>query len=314
MTTNEFIKKYKPFIVKGGENAGKIGILPINMSQKDKEFCSDYMANHKSEVITELQRMEIEQEECLKNDRYKFKEVSTRRVNFFGKEYKIECFYDVENAIKSFKEIKEVIKQTQYIDLAYCSVLPGNYIRVLGDFGNLETWKSLDDRISEYVRNNELSDIFDVDSEATLKRNEEFTGEHYRVGTYKREVQEAIIAKCNEYIEQMTELGAEIETEARKKMSEEEAKRNEWEEIKVHKHISPKGGEMGTDGYHDATYRRKSDGAEVRIISRDIFDVGKFSVPYRETKNENQEKTETEASCINWLVRYKPVFGNGVRM
>lgn len=314
MTTTEFIKKFKPFIVKGGENAGKIGIHSIDLSQKDIEFCSDYMANHKSEIFTELQRMELEHEENIKKNRYKFEEVSTRRVSFFGEEYKIECVYDVENAINSFEKIKEKIKQTQYINLAYCSVLPGNYALVLGDFGNLETWKSLDKRIEEYVLKNDILDVLDVDIEATSKRNEGLTGDYYRVGSYKKEVQEAIIAKCNEYIEQVTMLRAEIETEARKKMAEEEANRNEWAEIKVHKHISPKGGEMGTDGFHDATYRRKSDGAEVRIISRDIFDVGKFSVPYREKENEKQEKTEAETSCINWLVHYKPVFGNGIRM
>ena len=174
----------------------------------------------------------------------------------------------------------------------------------------------LDICVEQEVKANGMESVFDVDAEATKKRNEGLTGDCYRVGFYKPEVQAAITAKCDEYVAIMDRLIEDMSNEAKSIVAEEKAYRESWEEVEVHKHVSPKGGEMGTDGYHEATYLRKSDGEKVRVISRDIFDIGCYTILAREKTldgADNESRSEAEKSCIEWLCRY-PIFSRGVRM
>lgn len=306
MTIAEFIDKYKPRLIESGENAGKIAISSNN---GNKEEIATFIKIFRPEIIAELNRREtIKKEETA----IRYASVTEHSISIFGNEFTYHALYEVENAIKQLQALKVGIAEKTFIDTTNCDITWNTYIHVL----DAERFsKILNDSVTQTVNAEGLESVFDVDPEATANRNEGLTGDYYRVGFFKPEFQADIIEKCDKYITAMGTWLDEMTAEAKSIIAEEKAYRELWEEVKVHEHVSPKGGEMGTDGYHDATYRRKSDGAEVRVISRDIFDVGKYTMLAREktASADNNTRSEAEKSCLGWLHRY-PVFGRDVRM
>lgn len=76
-----------------------------------------------------------------------------------------------------------------------------------------------------------------------------------------------------------------------------------FELIETHTAIKPKGGEFGRDGYWDRTYRHIETGEEIRMITRDVFDVGRYHCPKRFNRmlTPKSEWTENEIALADFL-------------
>ena len=102
---------------------------------------------------------------------------------------------------------------------------------------------------------------------------------------------------------------------AERRKAETERLRAQWERTKTHRYTRPSGGEQGRDGYMDADYRSQN-GTVIRMVSRDVFDVGCYSYPKRvEGTNgvmDRTDWTEDEKNLAQWLSKFGPF--HGIRM
>ena len=114
-------------------------------------------------------------------------------------------------------------------------------------------------------------------------------------------------------MQDLEKLYNEMVTEKQKIKEELERRKGEWKVVKTYKNIQPSGGENGRDGYVDAEYESK-DGEIIRMVNRNVFDVGCYSYPKRLEGNNNmfkQKWTESEKQLSVWLSK----FGfRGIRM
>ena len=107
----------------------------------------------------------------------------------------------------------------------------------------------------------------------------------------------------------------EMIIEKQKQKEETDSQKKEWGVTKIFKKVYPSGGEYGQDGYVDAEYMSQN-GDLIRMISRDVFDVGCYSYPKRlEGSNDalNRELwTETEKQLGIWISKFGEF--HGIRM
>jgi hypothetical protein len=124
--------------------------------------------------------------------------------------------------------------------------------------------------------------------------------------------------KIKEFATKMEALLAEREAAAKAGAARRKEAKTRFEEIKIMGHVSPRGGERGTDGWHEGIYRHRDTGETAHMVSKDIFDFGAYSFPVRLSGTpsalspEQDGWTETEKACAAWLERFGP-FGSGIR-
>ena len=66
----------------------------------------------------------------------------------------------------------------------------------------------------------------------------------------------------------------------------------QFEIIKKHRHVEPRGGENGVDGYIDIEMKHEN-GSIVRVVYRDVFDFGTYGYPKRVEGTDDVFKEET---------------------
>lgn len=118
------------------------------------------------------------------------------------------------------------------------------------------------------------------DKEWTEWRNKDLARTFYHKITFVPEIQDTVCEKTNEYIEALNIILKEYLLEKQQKKEELERQKSEWKVSKVFKDIRPTYGENGRDGYIDAEYTSHN-GDIVRMVERDVFDVGTYSYPKR---------------------------------
>ena len=155
----------------------------------------------------------------------------------------------------------------------------------------------------------------DEDVAWTEQRNKDYLYVAFRKVTFKPETQKRLRAYLQEYKDDLTKIYEEWAEEERQKAEAKKARLAQWHEVEVYELIKPRGGELGTDGYKDALYSNGK--TQIRAVSRDIFDFGKYHYPKRLAGMKDvvnrSEWTEEEASLIKWLVEFGE-FRGSVRM
>lgn len=94
---------------------------------------------------------------------------------------------------------------------------------------------------------------------------------------------------------------------------EERARRKAvFEIVEVHELVQPKGGEDGIDGYADITLKHRDSGVLVRMIARNMFDVGWWAFPKRVEGTESsigdgRDWSEVERAAVDWMREFGPL-------
>lgn len=154
------------------------------------------------------------------------------------------------------------------------------------------------------------------DKEFLRMRNEGLNDIYYHKVTLYPEIVERLLRELNLYKAQVQAIYDELQADYERKMAEREARRKQYEVVKVYKDVKPRGGEDGVDGVFDADYRDTETGEIIRFVSLDMFDIGCPSVPKR------YQGTDDAITCVNWtesekkLRKWLSEFGpfKGIRM
>lgn len=231
---------------------------------------------------------------------------------FSGRTHKYEFVSELQSDIELLEELKEKVKEPQILCytgldcIDFCtksnddSFIGHDSINYLYNIKRKET--NTENDIREFILKCSTED-----KEWTQKRNEGLTGIFYRKIQFLPETQELLINKYDEYLRELIAMKAEMENAIGKEKREREERRGEWKTVKEYKHIIPFGGENGRDGYIDADYQDKN-GVTIRMVSRDVFDLGCYSYPKRlegtEEALSREEMTEREKSLCKWLAEF----------
>lgn len=153
------------------------------------------------------------------------------------------------------------------------------------------------------------------DREWTERRNRDYNGVYYRKITFNHDVRDKVIAKLDRYIAEAERVRADIVAAAEQRKADKERRRARWMLVETYKDVKPTGGEMGRDGYRDATYRN-ADGEMLRFVSRDVFDFGAYSYPKRVEGTDDVLRrdswSDVERDLADWLYEFGPF--HGIRM
>ena len=152
----------------------------------------------------------------------------------------------------------------------------------------------------------EILSASDEDVAWTESRNKDYLYVAFRKVTFKPETQERLKTYLQEYKDDLTKIYEEWVEEDRQRNEVKEIRRAQWREVELYKIIKPYGGELGADGYKDALYSNGT--TQIRAVSRDVFDFGKYSYPKRVEGTEDVFNrsgwTEEEVSLIKWLADF----------
>lgn len=125
----------------------------------------------------------------------------------------------------------------------------------------------------------------------------------------------------DDYVARNASRQAEIDRQKREeteRQAAENARRQERRAaaniVAVYKEVKPRGGEEGADGYHD--FDLAINGTVVRMVQRDVFDVGCYSYPKRVEGTRavlvEDSWTDTEKNAARWIAEFGQF--HGIRM
>ena len=241
-----------------------------------------------------------------------------RQMVIFGRAHEYAWACEVEKDIGVIKKLQTEITKPQI--LSYCGLdIVNIYIKGDDNFicNDCIRWiyGTMREKLGIIDTRACLLACSDEDKEWTKWRNEELKGIFYRKITFHPEIQEMVIQKLTEYIKRAEDILTEIMEEDKKDKERIERLQKEWILTKTYKKVLPSGGEEGTDGYMDAEYQSAS-GETIRMISRDVFDVGCWSYPERFKGTvgvlERENWTVSEVKLAKWLAKFGPF--HGIRM
>lgn len=236
----------------------------------------------------------------------------------FGRNHRYTWNIEVKKDIRVMQELQSEITKPQ--TLSYCGLDTVNiYIKDDDNFicNDCIRWiyGSMREKLGIVDIRACLLACSEEDKEWTAQRNEGVTGVLYRKITFRPEIQKKVIKILAEYIAQAEKLQAEMTKNEKRRKEQIEQLRKEWTVTKTYKKVIPTGGEEGTDGYVDAEYQSEA-GETIRMISRDVFDVGCWFYPERlkgtDGAFERKDWTKSEVKLANWLAKFGPF--RGVRM
>lgn len=239
-------------------------------------------------------------------------------LTIFGRKHKYTCDIEVQKDIGVMRKLQSEIRKPQ--TLSYCGLDTVNiYIKEDDNFicNDCIRWiyGSMREKLGIVDIRACLLACSEEDTEWTAHKNEGLTGVFYRKITFYTEIQEKVIQKLAEYIAQAEKIQAEMTKNEKRRKEQIEQLRKEWTVTKTYKKVIPTGGEEGTDGYVDAEYQSEA-GETIRMISRDVFDVGCWFYPERlkgtDGAFERKDWTKSEVKLANWLAKFGPF--RGVRM
>ena len=238
-----------------------------------------------------------------------------KELTIFGRKHGYTWDFEVKKDIHVMRELQSEIRKPQ--TLSYCVLDTVNiYIKDDDNFicNDCIRWiyESMREKLGIVDIRACLLACSEEDKEWTAQRNEGLRGVFYRKVTFCPEIQGKVIKKLAEYIAQAEKLQAEMTKNEKRKKEQIEQLRKEWSVTRTYKKVLPTGGEEGTDGYVDAEYQSAT-GETIRMISRDVFDVGCWSYPERlkgtDGVFERKDWTESEVKLANWLVKFGPFKG-----
>lgn len=152
------------------------------------------------------------------------------------------------------------------------------------------------------------------DTEFLRTRNEGLNDIYYHKVTLYPDVTARLLKELNSYKEQLQHIYDGLKISYERSVAEREARRKQYEVVKVYKDVKPRGGEDGIDGVFDADYRDTATGEIIRFVSLDMFDIGCPSVPkrFQGTDILADQWTESEKKLNKWLNEFGPF--KGIRM
>ncbi len=230
---------------------------------------------------------------------------------FSGRTNKYNSVFDVQADIQLLKELKEAIREPQI--LCYTGLECINFSTKSHDshfIGEDSIEWLYATKCEETGTVNDMRACIlkcsTEDKEWTQKRNEGLSGVFFRKITFLPEIKELLINKYEEYLQELTAMLEQMKKTKKKEKEEKAARRSEWSLVKEYTHIKPSGGENGRDGYIDADYQNAENGAIVRMVSRDVYDVGCYSYPKRleGAENVSDSLTEDEKNLTRWLAEF----------
>lgn len=231
-----------------------------------------------------------------------------KELKVFGRVHKYNnSFDDIIKDTKTVEKLAEEIRKPQI--LSYCGMETVE-IRIAEDHNFIchdcikQIYEQHKEKLNETGIRECLLKCSTEDAEWTEQRNKGLTGIFYRKITFLPEIQEEVCNKLNNYLQNLYRICEEMTIEEQKQQTETDMQKKEWQVKETFKNIRPTDGEDGTDGYFDAEYISK-DGEAVRMIERDVFDVGCYSYPKRlEGTDSVFDKTlwtEAEKKLCLWL-------------
>ncbi len=223
-----------------------------------------------------------------------------KETKIFERRYCYEFDAEVKHDMNVLIELKNEIRQPQILDykgIEIHNIANDNAIC----YGCIQwIYDQNAEKFNTKYRCDCLLKCAKEDEEWTEWRNKELNGIHYRKITFLPEIQDLVCKEIDKYLQDLEKIYKALVLER----EEQEKEKREWEITKTFKHISPTGGETGTDGYIDAEYKSQN-GEIVRMVIRDIFDVGVFFYPRRlEGNNSYDLWTESEKKLGKWLSKY----------
>ena len=241
-----------------------------------------------------------------------------KELKIFGRTHKYNFDFDVEPDTKVIEELLIKIREPQI--LSYRGMESIN-IYIQGDDNFIcddcidWIYKQNKEKVNEEHIRECLLKCSTEDKEWTEQRNKGLTGIFYRKVTFLPEIQDMVCNKLNEYLQNLNTIYSEMTVEKQQKKEKIDKQKKEWNITKTFEKIYPAGGENGSDGYIDAEYISQN-GDIIRMVSRDVFDVGCYSYPKRLEGTDdvfNRESwTESEKQLLIWLSKFGEF--SGIRM
>lgn len=236
-------------------------------------------------------------------------------LTIFNKAHHYEFAFQMKPDMETLENILNKIKAP--LILSYCGLEIIDFFISSDDNGICDdciNW--IYDTYKEKVKANNIRDCMlkcaIEDEEWTKERNKDLTGIFYRKITLLPDVQNLVSNEIERFISKLKTMYNDLMNEYKEQEKENERNKAKWKKTHVYKKILPtyKG-----DGYIDAEYTFEN-GEKIRMVSRDVFDVGSFSYPKRLEGNEeifNQKQwTELEIQLNEWLLKFGEF--KGIRM
>lgn len=243
----------------------------------------------------------------------------TETLMMFGREHRYSDTYTVDNDLRVLAEFERTLGESHIID--YGDPMDPMRFHIHDDHficsdAIRELVKQAREKANATPDNSDwLLSCCDEDEEWTRQRNEGLTGIFYRKVTLKPDARNLIAGQIGEYRDALGRIKTSIVEDVERRKAETERLRAQWERTKTHRYTRPSGGEQGRDGYIDADYRSQN-GTVIRMVSRDVFDVGCYSYPKRvegtDGVMDRTDWTEDEKNLTQWLSKFGPF--HGIRM
>lgn len=233
-------------------------------------------------------------------------------LKIFGRTHFYEFDTEVERDIRVLSELVDVIKEPQELiydggDVIQLTTrendekyIGSDCIKWLYEQKKAETGTDGDIRAC-------LLKCATEDKEWTANANKKFGDIRFRRITFLPDVQNLLIGEFIRYINEAKEIRDAMRKEAEDKETSRNARQKEWKEVKVYSSRKASGRESGADGYKDADYIDQA-GNTIRMVSRDVFDFGKYHYPKRLEGTEDvfnrSEFTSAERNLVCWLTEF----------
>lgn len=241
-----------------------------------------------------------------------------KKINIFGMTHEYDFYSCIEPDITVIRELMKKIREPQILCYSGWDTVD---IYITGDEHSIcrhcieWIYEQNKEKVNEPDIRACLLKCSLEDKEWTEWRNRDSADIWYRKITFLPEIQDMVCSRLDKYLQDLNTMYADMVSKEQKQKAETERQRGEWKVAKTFKHIRPKGGEFGTDGYIDAEYESKN-GETVRMVSLDLFDMGCFWYPKRlegsRDASDRESWTEPEKQLGRWLCRFGEF--HGVRM
>lgn len=132
----------------------------------------------------------------------------------------------------------------------------------------------------------------------------------YKKLCFKQGPAEKLLTALDKDISNMINLCKSWEKEITYNTKKNAALNKKWHLLKMIKESLPSGGEIsGKDGFVEAIYEDEFKTCQIRMISRNVFDVGIFSYPERlkDSSWTNQKNWSSQELSLNdWICKFGP--------
>lgn len=244
--------------------------------------------------------------------------MAIKKINIFNREHIYENLYEIKTDIAVMQQLSEKIKKAQILSYQGMETVDF-FIPEDEDFISSDCIKWIAEQMKKITDKTDIRKILLAcaieDTAWTKERNKEFKEVVYRKITFNKDVQEIVRNKLKKYISEAEKLYFEMQNEEDEKKRIAEKRKQDWEIKGIYKKLEPRGGENGQDGYIDADYCSPIYGT-IRMVNRDVFDVGCYSYPKRFEGTDNVLKNSAwsvaEKDLAAWLSEYG--FGHRIRM